>query len=222
MTAHAGTHTADLGVITFDGPAASGKSSVAQRVAHALGVPFVSSGLLYRAATLLAERAGVDLDDEAAVMAVLAERHVELRPDVGGETVLVDAHDVTAELHTDAVDACVSRVAAHPGVRHWVGARLREITPPFVIDGRDMGSVVFPHASHKFYLDAAPEVRAARRVGERAADLAQVAAAIRRRDTLDARQLAPAPDAVHLDTGTLTLDEVVAWALARLDTARPA
>ncbi len=216
-----GTHPTDLGVITFDGPAASGKSSVARRVAHALNVPFVSSGLLYRTATLLAERAGVDLDDASAVLAALAEHRVELRPGVLGETLLADDENVTDALHTDAVDACVSRVAAHPGVRDWVGARLREIAPPFVIDGRDMGSVVFPDASHKFYLDAAPEVRAARRVGERAADLAQVAAAIRRRDTLDARQLAPAPDAVHLDTGTLTLDEVVAWALARLGAARP-
>jgi hypothetical protein len=97
--------------------------------------------------------------------------------------------------------------------------RLREMPAPFVIDGRDMGSVVFPHASHKFYLDASPEVRAARRVGERSADLAPVAAAIRRRDALDARQLGPAPDAVHLDTGPLTLDEVVAWVLARLEPA---
>ncbi len=219
MRVATGTPTG-VGVVTFDGPAASGKSSAAQRVARALGVPFVSSGLLYRAATLLAEAAAVDLDDAERVMEALAEHHVELRPGVVDETVRIDGDDVTDALHTDAVDACVSRVAAHPRVRDWVTARLREIPPPFVIDGRDMGSVVFPHASHKFYLDAAPEVRAARRVGERAADLAQVAAAIRRRDTLDARQLAPAPDAVHLDTGRLTLDEVVAWALARLDAAR--
>lgn len=205
-----------LVVITFDGPAASGKSSVAQRVASALAVPFVSSGLLYRAATLLAERADVDLDDEAVVLAVLASHHVALHPGVDHETVLADETDVTAALHTDAVDASVSRVAAHPGVRAWAGARLREMAPPFVIDGRDMGSVVFPSAAHKFYLDAAPEVRAARRVGERAADLTAVAAAIRRRDALDARQLAPAADAVHLDTGALSLDEVVAWVLARL------
>jgi cytidylate kinase len=92
---------------------------------------------------------------------------------------------------------------------------------PFVIDGRDMGSVVFPDAAHKFYLTAAPEVRAARRVGERSADLSEVAAAIRRRDALDARQLAPAPDAQHLDTSALDLDAVVAWVLARLSLAAP-
>jgi cytidylate kinase len=82
-----------------------------------------------------------------------------------------------------------------------------------------MGSVVFPDAAHKFYLTAAPEVRAARRVGERAADLAEVAEAIRRRDALDARQLAPAPDAQHLDTSALDLDQVVAWVLGRLSMA---
>ena len=121
-----------------------------------------------------------------------------------------------AASRTDAIDAAVSRVAAHPSLRAWVDARLREMPPPFVIDGRDMGSVVFPNARHKFFLDAAPEVRAARRVGERAADLASVAAALRRRDTLDARQLRPAPDALVLDTGPLGLDQVVAWVLAHL------
>lgn len=206
----------DVGVVTFDGPAASGKSTVARRVAAALGVPFVSSGLLYRVATLLASVAAVSLDDVEAVLAVLEAHVVELRPGLGGDAVRVDGVDVTAELHSDAVDAAVSRVAAHPPVRAWVDARLREMPRPFVIDGRDIGSVVFPDAAHKFYLTAAAEVRAARRVGERSGDLADVAAAIRRRDALDARQLAPAPDAQHLDTSALGLDQVVAWVLARL------
>ncbi|MFN2322827.1 MAG: (d)CMP kinase [Trueperaceae bacterium] len=206
----------DPGVVTFDGPAASGKSTVAERVAAALGVPCVSSGLLYRVATLLATAAGAVLDDADAVLSVLEAHAVELRPGLGGDAVRVDGDDVTGALHSDAVDAAVSRVAAHPPVRAWVDARLREMPRPFVIDGRDMGSVVFPDAAHKFYLTAAPEVRAARRVGERAADLAEVAEAIRRRDALDARQLAPAPDAQHLDTSTLELEQVVAWVLGRL------
>ena len=212
----------DRGVVTFDGPAASGKSTVAKRVAAALGVPFVSSGLLYRVATLLATAGGAELDDPEAVLAVLDAHLVELRPGLGGDAVRVDGADVTSALHSDAVDAAVSRVAVHPTVRAWVDARLREMPRPFVIDGRDMGSVVFPEAAHKFYLTAAPEVRAARRVGERAADLAEVAEAIRRRDALDARQLAPAPDAQHLDTSALDLDQVVAWALARLSLEAPA
>jgi cytidylate kinase len=211
-----GDGAAALGVVTFDGPAASGKSSVARRVAAALGIPFVSSGLLYRAATLVATSERVDLGDEGAVLAALAGHDVRLRPGLAGDAVSIDGVDETARLHSDAIDAAVSRVAAHPRVRAWVDAGLRELPPPFAIDGRDMGSVVFPSARHKFYLDAAPEVRAARRVGERAANLADVAAAIRRRDALDARQLAPAPDAQHLDTSGLDLDQVVAWVLARL------
>jgi CMP/dCMP kinase len=204
-------------VVTLDGPAASGKSTVARRVAEALAVPCVSSGLLYRAATALVARAGVDPGDPAAVLAELARHRVELLPGVAGDVLRIDGEDVTRSVQSDEVDAVVSRVAAHPVVRDWVGDRLREMPAPFVIDGRDMGSVVFPRAPHKFYLDASPEVRAARRVGERAADLAVVAEAIRRRDRLDARQLEPAPDAQHLDTGPLTLDEVVAWVLDRIE-----
>lgn len=204
------------GVITLDGPAASGKSTVARQVAAALGVPCVSSGLLYRAASVLANQARVDAGDAAAVLGVLERHQVDLLPGLAGDTLRIDGRDATSELHSDEVDATVSAVAAHPEVRAWVGERLREMPPPFVIDGRDMGSAVFPHARHKFYLDAAPEVRAARRVGERAADLAAVTAGIRRRDRLDARQLAPAPDAQHLDTGPLSLDEVVAWVLRRI------
>ena len=204
-------------VVTLDGPAASGKSTVARRVAEALAVPCVSSGLLYRAATALVARVGVDPGDPAAVLAELARHRVELLPGVAGDVLRIDGEDVTRSVQSDEVDAVVSRVAAHPVVRDWVGERLREMPAPFVIDGRDMGSVVFPRAPHKFYLDASPEVRAARRVGERAADLAVVAEAIRRRDRLDARQLEPAPDAQHLDTGPLTLDEVVDWVLDRIE-----
>lgn len=203
-------------VITFDGPAASGKSSVAQRVAQALGLPFVSSGLLYRAATYLVTSAGIDPRDEAAVLRALAAHAVRLEPDTAGNRVYVNAEDVSAALHTDLVDASVSFVAAHPGVRAWVSEQLREVPPPFAIDGRDMGSVVFPEARHKFYLTASPHERARRRVGERAADLAAVAAAMTRRDALDARQSAPAPDALHLATDGLDLDQVVARVLTDL------
>lgn len=211
-----GTRAPFMGIVTLDGPAASGKSSVARGLAVALGIPAVSSGLLYRAATYLVAKEGLDGAELQAVMDVLARHRVELLPGVDGDRVLVDGEDVTRFLHTDAVDGGVSWVAAHPEVRGWVSERLREMPAPFVIDGRDMGSVVFPHARHKFYLHAAPEVRAARRVGERAADLEHVTEAIRRRDALDARQLAPAPDALPLDTGPLTLDEVVATVLERV------
>ena len=209
-------------VVTLDGPAASGKSTVAQRVAQHLGVPFVSSGLLYRAAAHLALAAGADPGGEEELLSLLRRHDVRLEPVAGAPNrVHIDDEDVTGRLHSDAVDANVSAVAARPRVRAWVNARLREIEGPFVIDGRDMGSEVFPDARAKFYLTARPDVRAARRVGERAADLGTVTEAIRSRDALDARQLAPAGDAEHIDTSDMGLDDVVAWVLDRA-AARPA
>jgi cytidylate kinase len=205
------------GVVTFDGPAASGKSTVARRVAAALGWPFVSSGLLYRAATALVLRASADPDDVDAIVATLERHSVTLLPGLAGDVLTIDGRDAAADVQTHDVDRVVSRVARHPRVRAWVLARLREMPVPFVIDGRDMGSVVFPNASAKFYLDAAPDVRAARRLGERGANLAEITAALRRRDEADAAQLLPAADAMHLDTGPLTLEEVVGWVLRRLD-----
>lgn len=196
-------------VVTLDGPAASGKSSVARRIADRLGRPFVSSGLLYRAATWLADEAQVEPTDETGLVALLRSHDVRLEPDRDGNRIVIDERDVSDRLHTDAVDEGVSSVAAHTGVRAWVNERLREIDGPFVIDGRDMGRDVFPDAWLKLYLTADPEVRAARRVGERAADLGAIADAIRRRDASDARQSVPADDAVVLDTSSLGLDEVV-------------
>ena len=208
-------------IITIDGPAASGKSSVARAVADALHVPFVSSGLLYRAATLLVLEAETDPDDEAAVLALLNARHVVLQAlPVQPNRVLVGGADVSAALHTDDVDENVSAVAKHPRVRDWVRERLRDVAGSFVIEGRDMGRVVFPAATHKFYLTAPAEVRATRRVGERAATLADVAAALRRRDGLDAAQLAPAPDARLVETGGLTLQGVVEHVLQSVQAQR--
>ena len=201
-------------VVTLDGPAASGKSSVASRVADALVVPFVSSGLLYRAATWLALRADVAAGDDEVLLTLLRGHDVQLEPDRQGNRIVIDGDDVTGELHTDAIDDGVSAVAALPRVRAWVNERLREIDGPFVIDGRDMGRDVFPDARVKVYLTADPEVRAARRVGERSADLGAIADAIRRRDAMDARQSVPADDAVRIDTSHLSLDEVVARVLA--------
>ncbi|CAN5844251.1 (d)CMP kinase [soil metagenome] len=197
-------------VVTIDGPAASGKSSVARAVADALQVPFVSSGLLYRAATLLVLEADVDPSGEAEVLALLNASKVTLQAlPIEPNRVLVGGEDVSAALHTDDVDENVSAVAKHPRVRDWVRERLRDVAGSFVIEGRDMGSVVFPGASHKFYLTAPVSVRATRRVGERAAGLADVAAALQRRDTLDAAQLEPAPDALLVETGHLSLEGVV-------------
>lgn len=208
-------------VITIDGPAASGKSTVSRIVAQRLEIPFVSSGMLYRAAAFLVLEHGVNPAREAEVLALLDRYDVALEPRLEGNVVRIDGADVTAMLHTDRVDATVSDVAAHPDVRSWVFSELRGLSGPFVVEGRDMGTAVFPRARHKFYLTASPEVRAGRRVGERSADLEDVTAAIRLRDALDAKQLAPAPDAVRIDTDALTLEQVVDTVLAEIDAVPP-
>lgn len=197
-------------VITIDGPAASGKSSVARALAGQLGFAYVSSGLLYRAATFVAMGAGVDESDEDALLGLLAHRVVTLTPDALGNRVSVDGEDVTAGLHTDAVDVRVSTVAKHGRVRDWVNERLRELGGSFVIDGRDMGTVVFPDAAAKFYLTADPRIRAERRASERSSDLDAIAAELERRDARDRSQSVPAADATVVDTGNMSLDEVVA------------
>lgn len=197
-------------IITIDGPAASGKSSVARGLADALGLPFVSSGLLYRAATYLSLIHKLDLEDQEAVLDVLANHRIVLKAlPIEPNRICCDNEDISAALHTDDVDAAVSTIAALPALRLWVNARLKEVKGSFVIEGRDMGSVVFPEARPKFYLTASAQVRAKRRVGERLADLASVEEALQRRDESDQRQLVPAADALLVDTNKLSLQEVI-------------
>ncbi len=209
-------------VITIDGPAASGKSSAARLLAQRLGVAYVSSGLLYRAATLMALRHGVQVEDEGALLDLLKQQDVRLHPEASRNSVTIDWVDVTDDLHTEAVDASVSIVAKHPRVRAWVNDRLREMGGSFVIDGRDMGTNVFPDAIAKFYLTADAAVRAQRRAGERGADLALVTSELVRRDERDQVQLAPAPDAITIDTGPLTLAMVVEQVLTAVLRVLPA
>ncbi|GAA6734257.1 (d)CMP kinase [Thermus oshimai] len=200
------------GIVTIDGPSASGKSTVARRVAEALGVPYLSSGLLYRAAAYLALRHGVDPEDEQALLALLEGKGVRLEAD----RVLQNGEDLTPFLHTPEVDRLVSQVARKEGVRAWVNARLKEVPPPFVAEGRDMGTAVFPQAPHKFYLTARPEVRARRRAKERPQAFEEVLRELLARDEKDRRQSAPAPDALVIDTSEMGLEEVVARILDHL------
>jgi len=196
-------------IITIDGPGASGKSSVARRIAQALGFPYVSSGLLYRGAAYQVLRYGVDPEDEEAIVRLLSEHPIRLEPNAHGNRVLAGGEDITPHLHTAAVDEVVSAVARHPRVRAYVNDRLREVPPPFVVEGRDMGTAVFPEAPFKFYLTASPEVRARRRARERAEGVAEIEKMLRLRDRRDARQSQPAEDAQVIDTSELTLDQVV-------------
>lgn len=201
-------------VVTIDGVAASGKSTVARRIARELGVPFVSSGLLYRAATLAAIEARADLDDEGAVLALLERASVDLELHPDGNRATIAGEDATERTHSTLVDANVSRVARLPRVRDWVNARLRALPPPFVAEGRDMGARVFPRAAAKLYLTASPRVRALRRASERPEEVEAVEAALVERDLLDAAQSRPAEDATVIDTSHLGLEQVVERALA--------
>ncbi|WP_425146922.1 (d)CMP kinase [Deinococcus sp.] len=208
-------------IVTIDGLAASGKSSVASGVARALKMPYLSSGLLYRAATWAALERGLPLDQAGPLLALLegwqaAGQPLTLRPLAAGNQVWQGARDLTARLHTPQVDAQVSAAAQLPGVRAWVNDQLRRLQPPFVAEGRDMGTAVFPQAQAKFYLSASPRVRAERRLLERPQDLESVEAALKLRDERDARQSAPARDAVQIDTGSGTLEEIVAQVLRHL------
>ena len=193
-------------IITIDGPSASGKTSVAKLVAQRLGIPYISSGLLYRAVALmcLLEKASAEEIEHR-----LEKHRLELKATPTQNLVFLDGHEVSQALHSLEVDQIVSAVAVRPAIREYVNQVLRQIPPPFVVDGRDMGSTVFPQARYKFYLTASPEVRAMRRVPERGAAFETVLAEIIRRDEADKKQSAPARDALILDTSQLDLDGVV-------------
>jgi CMP/dCMP kinase len=201
-------------IITIDGPSASGKTSVAKLVAQRLGVPYISSGLLYRAVALmcLLENASAEEIEQR-----LGKYRLELVPTPNENQIWLDGREVSEALHSLEVDAVVSAVAVRPRIRAYVNEVLRHIQPPFLIDGRDMGSTVFPLAQHKFYLTASPQIRANRRVPERGAAFDAVLADLIRRDEADKAQSAPAKDAIILDTSGLDLDGVVKAVLKQIE-----
>ncbi len=203
-------------VIAVDGPGGVGKSTVANRVAISVGLPHLDTGSTYRAAGLVALRSGEALNDSAGVLAALDA--VEIR--IVDGFVSIDGVDVTEELRTDEVTKASSVVATHPNVRSRIVALQRswveERGGSAVVEGRDIGTVVFPDAPVKIYLTARPEIRAARRSGDaEAADKStdQIAAELAARDHADssreASPLKPAVDAVIIDTSDLSIDEVV-------------
>ncbi len=209
--------------MSIDGPAGSGKSTVARRLAERLGLHYLDTGAMYRAVAVAGMRAGADLDDDAAMSEVAATSRIEFEHDTGSmlpTRVLLDGDDVTREIRTPQADEAVSRVARLPGVRKVMVARQREMAArsDLVVEGRDIGTVVFPDADVKVYLTAAPEERAGRRhaeLVERGEDIAldEVLAQMQSRDHADATRkdspLTVAEDAHELDTTGLTIDEVV-------------
>lgn len=211
-----------MSVVAIDGPVGSGKSTVARRVAGRLGYLYLDTGAMYRAVGLLATEAGVQLGDEAAVLPVAAA--AELRFDGDGRLFAGD-RDVSTAIRTLEMGAAASVVSALPGVRRLLVERQRTLGSgaDIVMEGRDIGTNVFPDAGVKVFLTARPEIRAARRAEELRAngedvDVAEVLAALLERDRRDSeREVAPlrrAADAVEVDTSALTFDEVVAAVVA--------
>jgi len=196
-------------IVAIDGPAGSGKSTVASMLARRLGFRYLDTGAMYRALTWVAQRDGADLSDGEALAELALEHPVSFG--VNGR-VEVDGADVTAAIRAVEVDRLVPAVAHHPEVREVMRERQRQIAVggDSVIEGRDIGSVVVPAAEVKVFLVAAPEERARRRSAERpGTDVDALAADLRARDERDAVNTQPAADAVRLDTTALTIDEVV-------------
>jgi cytidylate kinase len=205
-------------VIAIDGPAGSGKSTVARLLAARLGWLYLDTGAMYRAVAYLALRDGVALDDAASLAALTRNAHISFTPE---SHVLAGDTDVSEEIRRPSVSAAVSEVSAHAAVRDILVEQQRRLAEgaDCVMEGRDIGTVVFPDAAVKVYLTADPGVRAERRRKELIAkgehtSSAETLAAIEARDRFDAgRDVAPlraADDAAVVDTTALTIDEVVA------------
>ena len=205
-------------VIAIDGPSGAGKSTAGRALAARLGYLFLDTGAMYRALALQALRCGVALQDAEALAGLARRCRIDLAP--GGEGVRLDGEDVTAAIRTREVSAAASRVSVHGAVRREMVARQREMGRGggVVLDGRDIGTAVFPDADVKFYVDADPAQRARRRHEELAAagvdaDLRAIEDEIRARDQVDSTRtdspLTRAPDAVHVDTTGLLPQTVV-------------
>ncbi len=200
-------------VVAVDGPAGVGKTTVSRRVAAALGCPHLDTGAFYRAATLVAMLHRLDLSNDADVMAVMAGADL----DYEGGAMLVEGVDVSRAIRTEAVTAEVSGVSTLAGLRLLLARRQREWLASrggrAVVEGRDIGTVVFPAASLKVFLTARPEVRAARRAGQSDATVEEVREELARRDRIDstrrASPLALAEDAVVIDTSDIGATSVV-------------
>lgn len=205
-------------VIAVDGPSGAGKSTAAKSLARRLGYTFIDTGAMYRALAWKALQRGVFLDDAASLARLLADTRIELRD--GGRGVLMDGEDVTEALRTREVSAAASHVSVHPPVRREMVARQQQLGSQggVVLDGRDIGSAVFPDAEVKFYVDADPRARAQRRFAELSSkgpcpSVAEIEREMLERDRKDSTRadspLTRTADAVLLETTGLAPEQVV-------------
>ena len=206
-------------IIAIDGPAGAGKSSIASRLARELGYINIETGAMYRALALKAVEEDVDFENETALVALAERSHITLQPTMEGNRVLLDGIEVSARIRERDVTEAASKVSVHPGVRAWMVARQRQMGAAggVVMEGRDIGTKVFPDAEVKIFLDAAPEVRGDRRFRQQATTgntkPAAVVAEMRARDQRDRTRpnspLLPAPDAAIIDSTNLNIEQVM-------------
>lgn len=225
-------------IVAIDGPAGSGKSTVARLIARDRGFTYLDTGAMYRAVAYLALRRGVDLDDEEALTQIARQEPVSFgRTEQGDQSVSIAGLDVTRAIRTPEVDANVSRVARVAGVRREMVRQQRALSGEgdVVAEGRDIGTVVFPQAQVKVFLTASPQTRAHRRADQRRTAAPQagpeaevderaVLEAILRRDEADSQReespLRAADDAVHVDSSVLDVEQVMARIGELIDAAR--
>jgi cytidylate kinase len=204
-------------VVAIDGPAGAGKSTIARSLARELAVPYLDTGAMYRAVTYAVLRDGLDPRDQEAVVALATRTSVE----VGAETIAVDGHDVTALIRQVDVTQAVSFVAAISGVRNLMRDQQRNWVSAHgggVVEGRDIGTVVFPDATLKVFLTASPRVRAERRVAQTGGDVEEISRMIAERDHLDSTRddspLVATKDYVVVDTSDMDIAAVVQHLIA--------
>ncbi len=209
-------------IVAIDGPAGAGKSTIARHLARHFGLLNLETGAMYRAFALKALRAAVSLDDGPSLEALAAETDIRLETGADENRVLLDGEDVTGLIRNQTVTDAASKVSVFPAIRAWMVRLQQQLGAEggVVMEGRDIGTVVFPHADAKIFLDAAPEVRGMRRFDQLGPKPAQqpeeVIRDLRARDQRDRNRadspLKPADDAVLLDSTNMTLDEAVAAA----------